>query len=153
MNLNISKILACLLLSIWTFCSTAQNIKISEVFYDTPYEEDDNDSINVSHNGEFIEICNLEPYDVDLSGWGILSKYRYARQFSFQFPKGSILKSGETAIICYKDSTKDRTFKLSDLFPNISAEQESQIFYHDKFILANKRGSVYLEVTPKSWTN
>ena len=57
MNLNISKILACLLLSIWTFCSTAQNIKISEVFYDTPYEEDDNDSINVSHNGEFIEIC------------------------------------------------------------------------------------------------
>ncbi len=26
--------------------------KISEVFYDTPYEEDDNDSINVSHNGE-----------------------------------------------------------------------------------------------------
>ena len=80
-----------------------------------------------------------------MSGWGILSKYRYARQFSFQFPKGSILKSGETAIICYKDSTKDRTFKLSDLFPDISAEQESQIFYHDKFILANKRGSVYLK--------
>ncbi|HBJ07523.1 MAG TPA: hypothetical protein DDY73_00825 [Coprobacter fastidiosus] len=145
MNHNISKILACLLLSIWVFCSTAQNIKISEVFYDTPYEEDDNDSINVSHNGEFIEICNLEPYDVDLSGWGILSKYRYARQFSFQFPKGSILKSGETAIICHKDSTKDRTFKLSDLFPDISAEQESRIFYHDKFILANKRGSVYLK--------
>ncbi|MDR0828968.1 MAG: lamin tail domain-containing protein [Prevotellaceae bacterium] len=99
-----------------------QPIIISEVFYDTPLEEDMIKSPNNHHNGEFIELYNPTTEDVDISGW-----YLRDEKGTFTVPENTVIASKAVVIIAFKHYETD--FEFSDLFTNIS--ENTQIIYNE----------------------
>jgi RHS repeat-associated protein len=101
---------------------------ISEVFYDTPLEENVQCDVLRHHSGEFIEIYNPTLEDIDISGWKIKDNRN-----GFTFPNNTIISSYANIVIAFKSSDTD--FILSDLFPEMP--ENTQIIYQNRFVLQN----------------
>lgn len=132
---NLNRLILCLLFILITANSGVGQIAITEVYYDTPYLERTNLS-DISHAGEYIELFNYTTIDIDISGWRI---------FSYSFPDGTIIKSGDFIILAWDRREFDNQF-LTNFFPNLQ-DKESKIFYHNDFLLNNYKSNVTLYMT------
>ncbi|MQP53281.1 MULTISPECIES: lamin tail domain-containing protein [unclassified Flavobacterium] len=139
--MKINKITFLLLLNIICFTSWSQII-ITEVHFDTPYEEN-NDLRDVFHHhlGEYIELYNYSDKDISLKEWSITDYIG-----KFKFPDDAVINSGDFLIIAFRDEgainlgvnipnfPNNNYFPI--MFPNTQG-QESKIIYQDKIILRN----------------
>lgn len=136
-----------LLLSFLSFLPVAGQVTITEIFYDTPLQEDMRPKIGVDlegihHNGEFVEIYNNSVLPVDLSGFSLKTVY-VASYKAFVFPENTICKPRDFVIVSFRHPNSP-DFKLKNLFKDISAENEKKIFYHSSFVLGNRGNSIVL---------
>ncbi|MFC4163933.1 DUF6443 domain-containing protein [Epilithonimonas zeae] len=145
-------VLLFLFIFLFIFSVKGQNfgdVIISEVYFDTPYEENIADSdTELTHIGEFIELFNSSTIDIDLSNWKIIDGSR----LHITIPYGKKIKSGETFVIAYNpalafraDSNNSDYFKI--LFPyesNNEPDYPNKLFYHNSILLYNKFESIRL---------
>ena len=149
-----------LLLSL-LFCSTTKaqqgTIIITEVLYDTPYNEDTRltkdiydtygNPTNVvqHHNGEFVELYNPTNQSVDISGWTVGKMYSSTRKYlgRYKFPQGTIINPQGMLIVAYRHENTPN-FTLEQLFPEIIQTSNKRILYHNDFPLNNKGDVVCL---------
>ena len=133
---NISKtvlLFAILMLFAENLSAKIYPVVISEVFYDTPLEEDDRKG-KPHHNGEFIELYNPTEEDIDISGWQLQDTKSF-----FNFPENSIISSKSVVIVSFQYNAD---FELSQLFPDIP--ENTQIFYHSGMVLRNEGEEITL---------
>ncbi|WP_304343887.1 lamin tail domain-containing protein [Chryseobacterium koreense] len=115
-------------------------IAITEVYYDTPYNEkldytlqgsQESYPVRYHHRGEFIELYNYSDKDINLKDW-------YVSDYSgnYKLPD-KILKSGEFVVVVYSPLIVDTT-PFTDLFPT-TVGKEDKIINQDKILLRNKR--------------
>ena len=91
--------LVCIFISFIALVYAIDYIAITEIMYDTPYEE--LPSQRVECEGEFIELYNLHNKPADVSGWSVeIIEYRQ----TYQFPKGTIIAPNSTLILAFYDS-------------------------------------------------
>ena len=83
----------------FTLLPAIDYIAITEIMYDTPYEE--SLSNRIEFEGEFIELYNLHNKPADVSGWSV--EIIESRQ-TCQFPKGTIIAPHSTLIIAFYDT-------------------------------------------------
>lgn len=129
------------------FVFTNGQLIITEVYEDTPYNEqlqsvkkitseNPGGYINRHHRGEFVEIYNYSDTDIDLGKWYIKD---YAG--SFLLPN-KIIKPGETMLIAYSP-LKGYSVDFPELFPTTKGK-EKQIIYQDRILLRNKKEMLQL---------
>lgn len=141
------KIYLFLLFSIF-FSHVNSQIAITEIYYNTPYNEslkytslNPNPDQNIAtrtaehHRGEFIELYNYSDTDISLSGW-------YLRDYvgTYWLPD-RILKSGEFLVVAYGKQPQEDYFPS---FFNTTQGKESQIIYQNVILLRNKNEKVIL---------
>ncbi|MFZ4581241.1 MAG: SpvB/TcaC N-terminal domain-containing protein [Paludibacter sp.] len=118
-------------LSTLTTYSQIKPVVFSEIFYDSPLEEDERkEGVEAHHNGEFIELFNPNLENIDLTGWKIFDKGYY-----YTFPQGTIILSRKTLLLAYR--YPNTNFTLNSLFPSINTLQPTNIVYHDVTKLNN----------------
>ena len=110
-------------------------VVISEVFYDTPLNEDARIG-EVHHNGEFIELFNADVFDVDLSGWRVVDY----NSGVYRFETGTVIPARSTILLVYR--CRGSNFSIRELFPEITDERN--VFYHSNFVLNNTHESISL---------
>lgn len=115
-------------------------VVISEVFYDSPLEED----ISVHsthHNGEFIELFNPTVEDIRLDNWKIMDK-----KTCYTFPLNTIIPGRGLLVVAYQFPNSG--FKLGDLFPAINQMDtkyvQKSILYQSNIMLNNSSEVVSL---------
>lgn len=131
------------------FSRVNSQITITEIYYDTPYNEKlifakkvngvaTQDFIEAKnhHRGEFIEIYNFSDKDVNLKDWFIKDL-----QGVFWFPD-KIIKSKQFMVIAYS-LLPHNTTPFSEYFTT-TIGRESQIILQDKIILRNRGEQVSL---------
>lgn len=130
------------------FSRVNSQIAITEVYFDTPYNEslkytslnpnlDPNITIRKAehHRGEFIELYNYSDTNINLNGW-----YLSDREGTFWLPN-RILKSGEFLVIAYGKQPQE------DYFPSFFSTtqgKENQIIYQNVLLLRNKVETINL---------
>lgn len=126
------------LILLFPFSFGAQ-IKITEVYYDTPYNErltltnnatgTDENAIR-HHWGEFIELYNYTDKDLSLKNW-------YIQDFvgTYWLPD-RVIKAGSFVVVAYSQPTKDTT-PFTELF-STTVGKEDQIIYQNQILLRNK---------------
>ncbi|WP_312751095.1 lamin tail domain-containing protein [Epilithonimonas hominis] len=127
------------LLTIFTFNQFSSQIAITEVYYDTPFNEklkfgnQTNGYVDAikHHRGEFVEIYNYSDKDINLKGW-----YLKDLQSIFWLPE-KIIKSQQFMVIAYSTLPSNTTI-FQEHFTTTAGKQE-QIIYQDKILLRNKR--------------
>ena len=127
------------LLTIFTFNQFSSQIAITEVYYDTPFNEklkfgnQANGYVDAikHHRGEFVEIYNYSDKDINLKGW-----YLKDLQGIFWLPE-KIIKSQQFMVIAYSTLPSNTTI-FKEHFTT-TAGKEEQIIYQDKILLRNKR--------------
>ena len=130
-----------LYIGLMLFCSLSsmgQKIYISQVFYDSPLEEDKNAAVisnKAHHNGEFIELYNPSKTPVDISDWGLTGDGATEK---FYFPAGTIFPAGSYLIVAYRHFLSQ--FCLSDLFPDIKNQETAGLIIYQNKIILNNRG-------------
>ena len=122
------------------YAQSADNrVVISELFYDTPLNEQIGQGIPYS-NGEYIELYNLGDAAVNLTGWkltggGVTEKY--------DFPANTVIAPGSCILIVYQYYNSG--FLLQDLFQDIgSMFPNATVLYQRKIILSNAGETVSL---------
>ncbi len=132
-----------LFLLFFTFFSRVNSqIAITEIYYNTPYNEslkytslNPNPNPNITkrtaehHRGEFIELYNYSDTDINLSGW-------YLRDLvgTYWLPN-RVLKSGEFLVVAYGKQPQEDYFPT---FFNTTQGKENQIIYQNAILLRNK---------------
>ncbi|MEN2436812.1 lamin tail domain-containing protein, partial [Weeksellaceae bacterium A-14] len=124
-------------------------IIITEVYYDTPYNEKLHFTKKVNgettedlieavkhHRGEFVEIYNHSDKDINLKNW-----YLSDRVGVFWFPE-KVIKSEQFMIVAYSTLPNDKT-PFSEYFTTTQGKN-SQIILQDKIILRNLRETLSL---------
>lgn len=130
------------------FLTNALNaqIVITEIFYNTPYNERLNipnqstqqmEEARKHHWGEFIEIYNFSDRDLSLQNW-----YIQDRLATVWLPAEKIIKSGDFMVIAYSTLRANST-PFTELFSRTKGK-ESQIYYQNQILLRNKRETVTL---------
>ncbi|MDO9155173.1 MAG: lamin tail domain-containing protein [Paludibacter sp.] len=104
-------------------------VVISEVFYDTPLNENSRDG-GVHHNGEFIELFNPTTESIDLSGWKISDNTT-----NYIFPDNTNLQSRTLIVLAYRFPNSG--FSLNSLFPSINSIPSPNILYQDRILMMN----------------
>ena len=100
----------------------------SEIFYDSHLNEEHH--THNHHNGEFIELFNPSPENIDISGWKIDdSSSRYT------FPENTIFPSRSLLVVAYRYPYSG--FTLNSLFSSINTITSPNVFYQDRLILNN----------------
>jgi hypothetical protein len=124
--------------------SVYSQLVITEVYYNTPYNEKmsfSNDSGTVSakkhHWGEFVEIYNISDRDISLKDW-----YLKDNQGVFWLPTDKIIKKGQFMLIAYS-SFPTETTPFTELF-STTFGKDSQIIFQDYMLLRNKAEGVTL---------
>ena len=154
-------ILFLLLSSFFCLIINAQQgtIIITEVFYDTPYNESTRPKckyntqgileceIQPHHNGEFIELYNPTNQPVDIGGWSIHLRNVQEGNSYYTFPKGkpqetTIVPQGMLVLASRHINTPN--FTLEQLFPEIRQTPDKRILYQNAFYLSNKGSEVWL---------
>lgn len=110
----------------------SNGVFISEVFYDTPFNERIATSKPYS-NGEFIEFYNSSSVDVDLSGWILKGG---GKTELFIFPSNAIIKAYSYCVVAYRHYDTP-SYNLSDLFQELVLEDANSVFYQRRIILKN----------------
>lgn len=143
-NINIMKKSLLLLLFISVGFSYGQ-IKITEVYYDSPFLEDiyhysNENQLNptpfLHHMGEYIELYNYSTEDIPLRGWALAD---YVSRY--EFPVNAVIKAGKYIVVVYRGPGQPDYF--NSFFPNNPGTVD-QIFYQDKIVLNNFREGVRL---------
>ena len=134
-------------------------IAITEVYYDTPYNEKltmtlSGEAARKHHRGEFIELYNFSDKDVNLKNWYIKDLIG-----TYWLPDKLLIK-GEFIVIAY--STLRNTTTFPEHFTTTQGK-ENQILYQDKILLRNKReiikagysfdGKTMLDKSTVEWYN
>ncbi|MCX8532159.1 lamin tail domain-containing protein [Chryseobacterium luquanense] len=122
-------------------------IAITEVYYDTPFNEklrfgnDLNGYVDAikHHRGEFIEIYNYSDSDLNLKDW-----YIKDLQGIFWLPH-KIIKKNEFMVIAYSRLPYHTTTFSDHFTPTFG--KENQIIYQDQILLRNKKDKVTLGYT------
>ena len=118
----------CLLL----LCVCAQaKVVISQIMYDTPLNEQTNR--HPYCHGEFVEIYNTGTEDVSLANWKLKGSLFWN---VYTFPTNTILPSGASLIVAFKDA-KIRKFDLNTLLPSNPDAMPCNILYQHDLILNN----------------
>lgn len=136
-----------LLLTFFIFNKFSSQIAITEVYYDTPYNEklkfgnQTNGYVDATkhHRGEFVEIYNYSDKDINLKNW-----YLGDNEGIFWFPEKTI-KSGQFMVIAYSTLPGNST-PFSEYFTT-TAGKEDQIILQDKILLRNTKEQLYLGYT------
>lgn len=125
------------------FKSVYSQLLITEVYYNTPYNEKlyfqhDTDIVNANkhHWGEFVEIYNFSDKDVNMNDW-----YLRDPQGIFWLPE-KIIKKGEFMVIAYSTFPTGMT-PFTELF-STTAGKDDQIILQDRIILRNKSEQISL---------
>jgi len=130
--IHILLVVSFLLVNLQSLSAKIYPVVISEVFYDSPLEEDRSQTIH--HNGEFIELFNPTNQDIILDNWKIVDF-----PTTYYFPANTIIPARGLIIIAYQYPNSG--FKLSDLFPSInnfdSVVVQKSILYQSNIILNN----------------
>ncbi len=135
-----------LILLLFLSSELSSQIVITEIFYNTPYNERLNipnystqqmEEARKHHWGEFIEIYNFSDRDLSLQNWYIQDKLG-----TFLLPANKIIKSGELMVIAYS-TLKGSSTPLPELFSRIKGK-ESQIIYQNVILLRNNSEVVKL---------
>ena len=132
------------------FCLSSKlfsQIAITEVYYDTPFNEklkfgnETNGYVNAikHHRGEFVEIYNYSDKDINLKGW-----YLSDNVGVFWFPE-KIIKSGQFMVVAYSTLPYNRT-EFDRLFTT-TAGKGDQIILQDKIMLRNHKEKLFLGYT------
>ena len=109
----------------------SQSVIITEIFFDTPLNEDTIKIVGPHHNGEFIELYNLSDTIVDLNQWSLNAAHG-AKCFTFTSDVQILPKS--TLIIAYRHKdTPD--FKIESLFKDAN---HLDIIYQNDLFLKNR---------------
>lgn len=111
-------------------------ITITEVYYDTPYNErlglnPNNPSVIPEHHkGEFIELYNYSNQDISLDGW-------YVQDYlgTYMLPSDKTIKAGGFFLVAYGKNSLENYFP--DFFPTTQG-QEGKIVYQNVMLLRNK---------------
>lgn len=159
------KKITCFLLVLFFCANSYGQVVITEVHYDTAYNEDSLDAVKadkkkvefrrrniISHLGEFIEIYNFSTEDIDISGWFLTDNLG-----KFEFPENTIIKSEQFLLIAYGGDVLDPYTQelitdllpkkyFPDLFPSTKGK-ENQIIYQNSLILNNQKDYVRLFAT------
>lgn len=127
----------------------SSQIKITEVYYDTPYNEKLKFTKKINgvetgelmdavkhHRGEFVEIFNYSDKDINLKNW-----YLKDYQGIFWLPE-KIIRSGEFMLMAYSTLPYNTT-PFTEYFPT-TAGKEKQIILQDKIILRNNKEEISL---------
>lgn len=138
--MNLKKLLLISILNLFSFCGWSQ-IVITEVHFDTPYEEENLNNVGHHHLGEYIELYNYSNKNITLKGWSITD---YIGKYSF--PNDAVINSGDFLIIAFRDEgalihgidipNLSSNNYFPELFPN-TVGQESKIIYQDRIMLRN----------------
>jgi len=134
---------------IWFYNPVMSQISITEVYYNTPYNEmlrvNQNQDVNSGyranrhHLGEFVELYNYSDKDINLAEWFL--RYKSAK---FYLPN-KIIKSGQLMVVTYKNPFNYEDFlyyfQLDNNEPLYTADQ---VIYQSDFMLRNKAGQVSL---------
>ncbi|APA92652.1 MULTISPECIES: T9SS type A sorting domain-containing protein [Myroides] len=131
---------------LFTINKTFGQIAITEVYYDTPFDEEF-DLIRVTENGkktikykqkahhlgEFIELYNYTTSDISMDGWVLMDD-----EGAFEFPKNIVIKSGDFLVLAYRDlKNKPDIGNYFPIFFPTTKGKESKIIYQDAIILNN----------------
>ena len=112
--------------------ATVGNVLITEVFYDTPLNE--NEQVGSAHMGEYVKITNIGNDTVDITGWQmncfIIGKTRV------DTIKTNTILPPSHSFIWYNCGTNE-SFSLSQLFPGIHNAPNIILHSHRRFILSN----------------
>ena len=131
-----------------TYLSFGQ-IKITEIFYDTPYNEDiyfyynqelPNPDPFFHHLGEYIELYNYSDEDIVLKGWYITDKVT-----RFDFADTDVIRKGQFIVVAFNVNQQNNYFKTNAFFPNTPGTDD-QIFYQNNIMLRNERETVKLHM-------
>lgn len=154
--MNLKSILFLSLLNLFCFYGWSQ-IVITEVHFDTPYDEENLNGNGHHHLGEFIELYNYSDKDITLNGWSITD---YIGKYSF--PNGVVINSGDFLIIAFRDEAAlaygidiphlSNNNYFTALFPT-TVGQESKIIYQDRIILRNLYETLRLHIGYIGTTN
>jgi hypothetical protein len=118
----------CVLISL--FLAAQHKVIISELLYDTPYQ---NEGQNPNmYNGEFVSIYNYGDVPVNVSQWRLQSD----GQNPFIFPANSILPPGAKFYVAYSTNG----FSLSDLYKGFQLQENDKVFYYSSGIIHNNTG-------------
>ena len=131
-----------------THFSSVSQIMITEVHFDTPYDEENYRERQHHHIGEYIELYNFSDKDIPLKGWAItdyIGKY--------EFPENTVIASGDFLIIAYREEQLSTVQPIPNLptnyfqaiFPN-TVGQENKILYQDRIILRNAYETLRLHI-------
>lgn len=136
-------------------------IVITEVYYDTPYNEKltmtlSGEAARKHHRGEFIELYNYSDKDINLANWYIKDLVG-----TYWLPADKYIKSGQFIVLAYSTLPGNTTVFSEHFTPTVG--KESQILYQDMIILRNKAetinlgygfdGRVMLDKSTVSWNN
>jgi len=122
-------------------------ISITEVYYNTPFNEmlmvNNAKTLNTyntkrHHLGEFIELCNYSDKDINLSNWFISYKGNKL------YLPDKIIKSGQLMVVTYQSLWPYTDFFNFFQLNGNSMYSPDQVIYHSSFMLRNKSGGVYL---------
>src|SRR6218665_2655932 len=125
--------------------SSFSQIKITEIYYDTPYNErltlrnsltGTDENAKRHHWGEFIELYNYTNKDLSLKNWYIQDLVG-----TYWLPD-KIIKAGGFVVVAYSQETYNTT-PFTELFSTTVGKDE-QIIRQDKILLRNKRETVKL---------
>ena len=115
------------------------NVLITEVFYDTPLNE--NEQAGSAHMGEYVKITNTGNNSIDITGWQmrcfIIGKTRIDT-----IKTNTILQPGHS-FIWYNCGT-NQSFLLQNLFPGIQNASDVILHKHRRFILSNSYAQLSL---------
>lgn len=126
--------------------SLSSQIKITEIYHDTPYNErmtlfngttQQEENARRHHWGEFIEIYNYSDKDIRLENWYIRDLFGV-----FWLPQDKIIKSGEFMVVVYSAPTVNTT-PFTELFSTTQGK-DNQIIKQNAILMDNYKESVYL---------
>ncbi len=135
------------LFSLFTYSKFSSQIAITEVYYDTPYNEklrfgtQTNGYVDAikHHRGEFVEIYNYSDKDINLKNWYLGDKVGM-----YWFPE-KIIKSGQFMVLAYS-TLPSNTTEFTDFFSTTAGKQD-QIILQNAIMLRNTSEELYLGYT------
>ena len=116
------------------------HVYISEVFYDSPLQENKRHYPDEHNNGEYIELYNPTSQALDLSDWILLGSNLYEQ---FKFPQGTIIDADGYLLVAYR-CPHTPNFTFSEFYQNNGMIDESKIVYQSAIILYNKGERILL---------